>query len=125
MKKLLLYIAVAGLVVAMNNNSSFASYYYQAPNAGNMSFYPMMQRQMEQEETLDFINDSENYKQKREEKDAKLDYIEGKTNPNVNPYYKPTSFNLGGSTEAEELPAQKPMEFTKDENGQIRIQGIK
>ena len=69
-----------------------------------------------------FVNHPEEYKEKRAKKDAQLDYEEGKVNPNVNPYYKPTSFNL---KQKEDLPLQKPMEFSKDENGQIRIQGIK
>ncbi len=96
-------------------------YYYQAPNAGNMNFYPMMQRQMEQEQTLDFINNPEDYKQKREQKDAQLDYEQGKSNFNPS-YLKPTTFNLG---KQKNTPTQTNMEFTKDENGQIRIQGIK
>lgn len=121
MKKILLSLTIGTLAIMLNQGSALAVY-YTAPNAGNMNFYPMMQRQMEKEETLDFINNPEDYKQKREEKDAKLDFMEGKTD--VNPYFKPTSFNLGGKKE-EELPPQKPMEFTKDENGQIKIQSIR
>jgi hypothetical protein len=121
MKKTLLGLAIISFI-GLSTNGAFAGYYYQAPNAGNMSFYPMMQRQMEQQETLDFVNHPEEYKEKRAKKDAQLDYEEGKVNPNVNPYYKPTSFNL---KQKEDLPLQKPMEFSKDENGQIRIQGIK
>lgn len=119
MKKVLLSLTIVSF--ALSCCPSIASpYYYQAPNAGNMNFYPMMQRQMEKEETLDFINNPEDYKQKREAKEAKQDFIEGKTD--INPYLKPTTFNLGKS---KLNPAPASMEFTKDENGQIRIQGIK
>ncbi len=118
MKKVLLGLAV--LSFTASNFAVAVPYYYQAPNAGNMNFYPMMQRQMEEEQTLDFINNPEDYKQKREAKDAQLDYQEGKTD--INPYLKPTTFNLG---KQKPNPVQSNMEFTKDENGQIRIQGIK
>ncbi len=120
MKKILICLTVLSFISTIPAFGA-APYYYQAPNAGNMNFYPMMQRQMEREETLDFINNPEDYKQRREEKDAKLDYQEGKTN--VNPYLKPTTFNLGGKTKL--YNEQPSMEFTKDENGQIKIQGIK
>ena len=119
MKKVLLSLTILSFAFSVCPAPA-APYYYQAPNAGNMNFYPMMQRQMEKEETLDFINNPEDYKQKREAKDAKLDYQEGKTN--INPYLKPTTFNLGKS---KTTPAPATMEFTKDENGQIKIQGIK
>lgn len=116
MKKLLLGIALLGMLM---QNAALAVNYYEAPNAGNMNFRPLMQYQMEKKETLDFVNNPEDYKQKREEKNAQLDYQEGKTD--INPYLKPTSFGLSG---AKVQPAQ-PMEFSKDENGEIRIQGIK
>ena len=120
MKKILICLTVLSFISTIPAFGA-APYYYQAPNEGNMNFYPMMQRQMEREETLDFINNPEDYKQRREEKDAKLDYQEGKTN--VNPYLNPTTFNLGGKTKFHN--EQPSMEFTKDENGQIKIQGIK
>ena len=94
--------------------------YFQPPNGSNMNFYPMMQHQMEKQETLDFINNPNEYKQKREKKDAQLDYQEGKI-PLENPYFKPTSFDLKSEPQP---PAQNNMEFTKDQDGNIRIQGL-
>ena len=67
MKKTLLGLAILSFI-GLSTNGAFAGYYYQAPNAGNMSFYPMMQRQMEQQETLDFVNHPEEYKEKRAKK---------------------------------------------------------
>ena len=85
---------------------------YQAPNGGNSDFYPLMQYQMEKQETLDFINDSENYKKKREGKDkAKIQET------NFNPNYTPTETHLRTVQPAE-------MQFTRDENGNIKIQSI-
>ncbi|MBD5401243.1 hypothetical protein HDR58_00365 [bacterium] len=121
MKNILLKAMIIGLIAGMSSSTALAVY-YQAPNAGNMNFYPLMQHQIEKQETLDFINNPEDYKEKRERKDAQLDYEQGKRN--TTPYIKPTSFNLN-SNKNQELPEPVPMEFTKDENGQIKIQGIK
>lgn len=125
MKKILLGLTISAFVTAMYSIPAYATY-YQAPNGGNMNFYPLMQHQMEKEETLDFVNDPEHYKEKREQKDAQLDYQEGKTD--VNPYFKPTSFNLKGSPsqsqDQTETQTSEPMQFMKDSNGQIRIQGM-
>lgn len=66
---------------------------YSNPTASTMNFYPMMRRQMEQEETLDFENDPEHYKEKRERKDEEAEYRAG--NKNFNPKYNPsTSLNI-------------------------------
>lgn len=125
MKKILLSIGILGFAAILGTNTANAINYYTnpTPNGGNMNFYPLMQHQMEKEETLDFINNPENYKQKRETKEDKLDYQEGKSG--INPYLKPTSINLGGKKLNPLQASPSPMEFTKDENGQIKIQGIK
>jgi len=120
MKKILLSISLVAVVTMINSTGAYAFTHYEAPNAGNLNFLPLMQHQMEKEETLDFINRPEEYKQKRDEKNAQSDFREGKTD--INPYFRPTNFGLGA---AKKLPAQEPMEFTTDENGQIKIQGIK
>ena len=57
MKKTLLGLAILSFI-GLSTNGAFAGYYYQAPNAGNMSFYPMMQRQMEQQKTTTNSNAS-------------------------------------------------------------------
>ena len=114
MKKILgLSVGIALIACA---NSVGAYTLYEAPNAGNMNFYPMMQRQMEQEETLDFVNNPEGYKEKREAKDAGNKI----RNSNFNPNYTP---NYGGTFLHPVHPVQ--MQFTKDANGNIRIQGIR
>lgn len=113
MKKLLgLSLGIAFILCASSVN---AYTLYEAPNAGNMNFYPMMQRQMEQEETLDFVNNPEAYKEKREAKDNGNKI----RNSNFNPNYSP---NYGGTYLHPVHPVQ--MQFTKDANGNIRIQGI-
>lgn len=113
MKKILgLSVGIALIACA---NSVGAYTLYEAPNAGNMNFYPMMQRQMEQEETLDFVNNPEGYKEKREAKDAGNKI----RNSNFNPNYTP---NYGGAFLHPVHPVQ--MQFTKDANGNIRIQGL-
>lgn len=120
MKKFLLSLSILSLIAP---NVAFANYLYQTPTAGTMNFYPMMQRQMEKEETLDFVNHPEEYKQKREAKDTQLDYEQGKIQ---SPYFKPTRMNINANHLKSSPSIQDTnMEFTKDENGQIRIQGIK
>lgn len=84
------------------------------PTVGNSDFYPLMQHQMEKEETLDFVNDSENYKKKRERKDNGA--VKGS---NFNPNYTP---NYGGNYLHPAQPAQ--MQFTKDADGNIKIQNV-
>ena len=88
---------------------------FQPPNGGNSEFYPMMQYQMEKQETLDFINDSENYKEKRKKKDSKN---VAKESSNFNPNYTP---NYGINNVHYTQPA---MQFTTDENGNIKIQSV-
>lgn len=88
---------------------------FTAPNASNMDFYPMMQRQMEKEETLDFVNHSEDYSKKREAKDNENQI----RNSNFNPNYTP---NYGGTYLHPVHPVT--MQFTRSNDGQIKIQEI-
>lgn len=113
MKKILGLGAVFALIVCANSVGAYTL--YEAPNAGNMNFYPMMQRQMQQEETLDFVNNPEGYKERREAKDNGNKI----RNSNFNPNYSP---NYGGAFLHPVHPVQ--MQFTKDASGNIRIQGI-
>ncbi len=115
MKKILLGMGIVFCVSAFTLTAN-AMPMYTAPNAGNSSFLPMMQSQMEKEETLDFINDSENYKKKREAKYNSENTIRGSHfNPNYSPKY-------GGTYLHPVHPVQ--MQFTKDANGNIKIQGL-
>ena len=116
MKKILFGMAMLFGVVALVGLSADASPMYTAPNVGNSNFLPMMQNQMQKEETLDFVNDSENYKKKREAKDNSENTIR---QSNFNPNYAP---NYGGTYLHPVHPVQ--MQFTKDANGNIKIQGL-
>lgn len=113
MKKLLVLFGIAML---LSGTEVFASKFEAAPNMGNLDFYPMMQRQMEQEETLDFVNKSENYKKNREKKNNDNKVRESHFDPNYSP-------NYGGAFLHPVHPVQ--MQFTKGADGSIKIQGIK
>ena len=120
MKKILLGTAVAACVFTLSTSGAFAYSYYEAPNGGNMNFYPLMQHQMEQQETLDFQNNPEGYKQKRDAKDAASGASTVvRNNSGYNPYYTPSHSNTS-------LQYTRPssMFFVKDESGNIKIQSI-
>lgn len=88
---------------------------YTAPNASNMNFYPLMQHQMEKEETLDFINHSEDYKERREAKDNENKIRNSNFNPNYTPNYGATYLH----------PVHPvSMQFVRGDNGTIKIQGF-
>lgn len=112
MKKILIGML---LILPLLGSSANASI-YEAPNAGNLNFYPMMQRQREAQETLDFVNKPETYKQRREAKDNE----NMKRKSNFNPNYSP---NYGGAFLQQVHPIQ--MQFTKDNDGSIKIKGVK
>ena len=115
MKRILLGIGIIFGIAALTLSTNAAPM-YTAPNVGNSNFLPMMQSQMEKEETLDFVNDSENYKKKREAKNNSENTIrESHFNPNYTPNYGGTYLHPGH-------PVQ--MQFTRDANGNIKIQGI-
>lgn len=115
MKKILLGTGIIFGIAAFTLSAN-AMPMYTAPNAGNSSFLPMMQSQMEKEETLDFVNDSENYKKKRE---AKFNSENTIRESHFNPNYTP---NYGGTYLHPVHPVQ--MQFTKDASGNIKIQGF-
>lgn len=99
--------------------NAMPSGYMDVPTGANRNFQPIMQQKFEKEDSLDFINNPEDYKEKRERKDAILDYQEGKTNE-VPAFLKP-KINVQNTRPG----ANNTMEFTKDENGQIRIKEIR
>ena len=86
---------------------------YSNPTEGTINFYPMMRRQMEHEETLDFDNDPEHYKEKRNKKDAQDAYRAG--NKNFNPSYEPSTSLI------KFMHKNQDMQFTTDSNGNILI----
>lgn len=113
MKKVLLF----GLIVSLGlSSSAFASYgYLSAPNEGNLPFATLQRHKFEKEETLDFADNPEAYKEKRERKERFLDYQEGKV---AIPRSVQTQYNLQSSPR----PGVNNMQFIKDENGRIKIQ---
>ena len=115
MKKLLLSSTLGIGLVFAGVGCAFAYTYYSAPNGGNQSFLPLMQHQMEKEETLDFASDPEKYKEKRDAKDAVTGTPAG--NANFNPSYQP---NYRGTYSQHIRPVK--MNFVQDENGNIKIQ---
>lgn len=120
MKKIIAPIFGLCVLTLMNTSNVIAmpSGYMDVPNAGNRNFQPIMQQKFEKEDSLDFINNPEQYKEKREKKDAILDYQEGKTNE-VPEFLKP---KIDIQTTR---PANNNMEFTTDKNGQIKIKEIR
>ena len=87
---------------------------YTAPNAGNMDFYPLMMQQMYNEE-FGLSNTSDKIEHKTE-----TNINENKVrSSNFNPNYTP---NYGGTYLHPVHPVS--MQFTKGDNGTIRIQGI-
>ncbi len=118
MKKILLnLLAISTIFAGISPAFAYPYGYLETPNGGNSNFRPIMQQKFEKEESLDFINNPEEYKEKREKKDAILDYQEGKTTE-VPEFLKP-KINIQNSTPG----ANSNMQFVKDENGQIRIKG--
>ena len=119
MKKALLTLGIINLLLAGSNVYASSYDYIGAPNAGNRNFAPLMKQQFEKKETMNFIQDPDEYKVKREKKDAYLDYKEGKTSE-MPDFLKPKI-----DIETTRLKPTNSMQFTTDENGQIKIQSIK
>ena len=114
MKKLLL----TTFVLSLTTCCAHATFdYLTAPNATNVNFAPLTQYQFEKKEALDFVNNSEQYKEKREQKDKYLDYQEGKVDV---PSTVKTRYNVMDSKEYSR-PGSNNMHFVKDENGKLRI----
>ena len=114
MKKILLTVLVLGFSVS----GAYASYNYLSPTTeANRNFQPLMKHQFEREETLDFTQDPEHYKEKREKKEKFIEYSQPKVEI---PPAAATQYNLQGTR-----PGSNNLQFIKDENGKIRIQNIK
>ena len=114
MKKVLLTTLLLGFTAC----GAYASYNYLGPTTEmNRNFQPLMKHQFEKEETLDFSQDPEHYKEKREKKEKFIEYSQPKVEI---PPAAATQFNLQGTR-----PGANNLQFVKDEDGKIRIQGIK
>lgn len=116
MKKFLLAI----LVLSFSNCTVAAFDYLSAPNETNRNFAPLTQYQFEKKEAFDFLNNPEEYQEKREQKDRYLDYQEGKVDIPAN---VKTRYNMQDSTEYAR-PGSNNMQFYKDENGKLRIKAF-
>ncbi len=118
MKKILLTSAIVVTAICASSGIAFANYggYLGPTNESNRNFRALQQHQFEKEETLDFVNKPEEYKEKRENKEKFLDYQAGK----VDIGNRPTQMNLQNTR-----PNSAGMQFVKGEDGKIRIQGIK
>ncbi len=117
MKKILLGLGIITVVSLLTAGVAKASI-YEAPNMGNLNFYPLMQQQMERQETLDYANDPEHYKEKREKRSIQEDIRSSNFNPNYKNNYSGTLFHHQSSQ-----PSQ--MRFIKGADGNIMIQEIK
>lgn len=114
MKKVLL----TALLLSFTAGSAFANYGYLSPTTEvNRNFQPLMKHQFEREETLDFAKDPEHYKENREKKEK---FIQYQTNKIEIPPAAATQYNLQGSR-----PGSNNLQFVKDKDGKIKIQGIK
>lgn len=113
MKKIVLAILLLGFTVS----GAFASYGYLAPTTeSNRNFQPLMQHQFEKEETLDFTQNSENYKENRAKKDNYIQYQQQKVDI---PPAAATQYNLQNTR-----PGANNLQFVKDADGKIKIQGV-
>lgn len=117
MKKILFTSLIAGIFCLGQAAMANSPYSFLGPqNEGNRNFATLKQHQFEKEETLDFVNNPEQYKDKREKKEKFLDYQAGK----VDVGHRQPQMNLQNSR-----PNSASMQFVKGEDGKIRIQGVK
>lgn len=119
MKKLLIAfsaVAAVGYFTAGSVLGIGGSGFPTGTDNGTRNFSQIQQYQFEKEETLDFVNEPEQYKEKREQKNKYLDYQEGKVDvlPSVQTQYNSTNSRPGSNN----------LQFVKDENGKIRIKSV-
>lgn len=116
--KRLLAVLTAGMFVLSAGNVALATPFglVNPTNEGSSAFAPLMEYQFEKQETLDFKNNPEEYKRKRESKDRYLDYQEGKLDltPDVRSRYQMQN----------SAPGTNNLQFIKGDDGQIKIQGF-
>lgn len=118
MKKLLLTSMIFCTLTLTSSSVVFAvPFGFIAPtNEGSRNFTPLMQYEFEKQETLDFKNNPEEYKQRREKKEKYLDYQEGKVDV---PQSVKTQYNMQNSG-----PGTSNLQFIKGDDGQIKIKGF-
>ena len=111
-------VLLTALLLSFTASGAFANYGYLTPTTeANRNFQPLMKHQFEREETLDFSQDPEHYKEKREKKEEFIEYQQPKIDI---PPAAATQYNLQGSR-----PGSNNLQFVKDADGKIKIQGIK
>lgn len=117
MKKLLIALPAVAVLGYLSVSGAFAAPGFPTgTDNATRSFAPIQQRQFEKEETLDFVNQPEQYKERRDKKNKYLDYQEGKVDvlPSVKTQYNTTNSRPGTSN----------LQFVKDENGRIKIKSV-
>lgn len=118
MKKLLIALPAVAVVGYFTAGSVFGigADFPTGTDNGTRNFSQIKQHQFEKEETLDFINEPEQYQEKRNKKNKYLDYQEGKVDipQSVKTQYSTTNSRPGANN----------LQFVKDENGKIRIKSV-
>ncbi len=117
MKRFLMTTAILGVFAITSSGISYGvPYGYLTPTTeGTAHLAPLMQYEFEKEETLNFQNEPQKYKEKRNKKNKYLDYQEGKIDL---PQDIRTQYNLQNSG-----PGTNNLKFIKGDDGQIKIQG--
>lgn len=118
MKKILLATTILSIFAVISSDTAFGvPYGYLSPTSeGTSQLAPLMEYEFEKKETLDFKNNPEAYRQKREKKDKFLDYQEGKLDL---PQNVRTQYYMQNSA-----PGTNNLKFIKGDDGQIKIQSF-
>ena len=114
MNKLLIAISAVLFAGLLTTNSVLAAPGLpMGTSEGTRNISGIQQYQFNKEETLDFVKEPEQYKQRRDKKNKYLDYQEGKVDlsPSVKNQYQTS----------QPRPGSNNIQFVRDENGKIRI----
>ena len=117
MNKLLIALSAVAIIGIINvNPASAVPGLPMGTNEGTRNITQIQQYQFNKEETLDFANDPEQYKTRRDKKNKYLDYQEGKVDitPSARTQYQPT----------QPRPGSNNLQFVGDENGKIRVKSV-
>ena len=105
-----------GILLSFTSVSAYANYGYLSPTTeGNRNFQPLMKHQFEREETLDFTNHPEEYKERREKKEKLIEYQQKIEIPPA----AATQYNLQATR-----PGSNNLQFIKGDDGKIKIKGM-
>lgn len=113
MNKLLIALSAVTVIGLLTANSvTAAPGLPTGTDNSTRNFSSIQQYQFNKEETLDFVQDPEQYKTRRDKKNKYLDYQEGKVDltPSVKNQYQ-----------TNQRPGSNNLQFVRDEDGKIRI----